>query len=196
MQNKFSPFWMFFPAFVIILVDIYVFQAVRSSFSDTKISSQRLAYGIYWLLSSFTYIALLILLFKGYVNWHGWSKNLVVGIAQAVFLGKVLVLPFLLVDDFFRLFRWVFSFFGASSADLQPKGISRLQFLSRVGLALGSFSFGAFIYGIVRGAYNYIIRKIELPITNLPDEFNALKIVQISDLHLGSFANATPIEKI
>lgn len=196
MQNKFSPFWMFFPAFVIILVDIYVFQAVRSSFSDTKISSQRLAYGIYWLLSSFTYIALLILLFKGYVNWHGWSKNLVVGIAQAVFLGKVLVLPFLLVDDFFRLFRWVFSFFGASSADLQPKGISRLQFLSRVGLALGSFSFGAFIYGIVRGAYNYKIRKIELPITNLPDEFNALKIVQISDLHLGSFANATPVEKI
>jgi uncharacterized membrane protein len=132
---------MLLPALVIIVVDIYVFQAVRSSFSDSKASTQRIAYIVYWVLSSVTYLALLILLVKGYSNWHGWSKNLIVGFAQAIFLGKVLVLPFLLMDDLFRLFRWVFSFFGASSSDIQPQGISRLQFLSRVGLAVGSLTF-------------------------------------------------------
>lgn len=112
MKNRFSPVWMLLPALVIIVVDLYVFQAVRSSFSDSKTNTQRIAYAIYWLLSSFTYIALLMLLVKGYSNWHGWSKNILVGLAQAVFLGKVLVLPFLLMDDLFRLFRWIFSFFG------------------------------------------------------------------------------------
>ena len=146
MKNKFGTLWMLLPALVIIVVDIYVFQAVRSSFSDSKASTQRIAYIVYWVLSSVTYLALLILLVKGYSNWHGWSKNLIVGFAQAIFLGKVLVLPFLLMDDLFRLFRWVLSFFGASSSDIQPQGISRLQFLSRVGLAVGSLTFGAFIY--------------------------------------------------
>lgn len=196
MRNRFSPFWMLLPALVVIIVDIYVFQAVKSSFSDSKSSTQKTAYAIYWILSSFTYLALFILLIKGYSNWHGWSKNTIVGIAQAVFLGKIFVLPFLLVDDLFRLFRWVFSFFCASSADIQPKGISRLQFLSRIGLAVGTLTFGAFIYGIFRGAYNYQVRKIKIPIENLPDEFKNLKIVQISDLHLGSFADTAPVKKI
>ena len=168
MRNKFGTLWMLLPALVIIIVDIYAFQAVRSSFSDSKTSTQRIAYSIYWILSSFTYLALLILLVKGYANWHGWSKNLIVGMAQAVFIGKILVLPFLLIDDLFRLFRWIFSLFGASSEEIQPNGISRLQFLSRVGLAVGSFTFGAFIYGILRGAYNYQVKRIKLPIKNLP----------------------------
>ena len=196
MKNKFGTLWMLLPALVIIVVDIYVFQAVRSSFSDSKASTQRIAYIVYWVLSSITYIALLILLVKGYSNWHGWSKNLIVGFAQAIFLGKVLVLPFLLMDDLFRLFRWVLSFFGASSSDIQPQGISRLQFLSRVGLAVGSLTFGAFIYGILRGAYNYQVLKIKLAVKNLPDAWKDVKIVQISDLHVGSFADTTPIRKI
>lgn len=196
MKNRFSPVWMLLPALVIIVVDLYVFQAVRSSFSDSKTNTQRIAYAIYWLLSSFTYIALLMLLVKGYSNWHGWSKNILVGLAQAVFLGKVLVLPFLLMDDLFRLFRWIFSFFGASSADIQPEGISRLQFLSRLGLAFGSLTFGAFVYGILRGAYNYQVRKVKLPVKNLPEEWQDVKIVQISDLHVGSFADSSPVQKI
>lgn len=196
MRNKFGPIWMLLPALVIIVVDIYVFQAVKSSVSDSKASTQRIAYVTYWVLSSFTYIALLILFVKGYSNWHGWSKNIIVGLAQAVFLGKVLVLPFLLIDDLFRLFRWVLSFFGASSSDIQPEGISRLQFLSRVGLAVGSLTFGAFVYGILRGAYNYQVRKVKLAIKDLPAEWEGLKIVQISDLHVGSFADASPVQKI
>lgn len=187
---------MFLPALVIIIIDIYVFQAVKSTFSDSKSSTQRFAYSAYWILSSFTYLAVIILVFKGYTNWHGWSKNIIVGFAQSVFIGKLLVLPFLLIDDLFRLFRWVFSLFGTASAEIQPNGISRLQFLSRVGLAIGSLTFGAFIYGIFRGAYNYQVKRIKLPIPNLPDEWKDLKIVQISDMHIGSFANASPVQKI
>ncbi|MEN9447545.1 MAG: hypothetical protein RJA25_835 [Bacteroidota bacterium] len=196
MKNRFGPFWFILPALIVLLVDFYVFQAVKSTVSDSKPSTQRIVYGIFWGLSSFTYIALLILLIGGYSSWYGWSKILVVGIAQAVFFGKILVLPFLLIDDLLRLFRWAFNLFGNTKDVAQPIGISRLQFLNRVGLMIGSATFGALIYGILRGAYNYKIHKVKLQLKNLPDEWEGLKIVQISDLHLGSFANAAPIEKI
>ncbi|MDB5228235.1 MAG: mismatch repair protein MutT [Bacteroidota bacterium] len=197
MHNRFNPLWMILPLLIIVFVDVYVFQAIKTSFSGSRTSTQRTAYLIYWILSSFTYLALLILVTRGYAHWHGWSKNIITGIAQTVFLGKLCIVPFLLIDDILRLFRWIISLFGSKEAEyIQPTGISRLQFLSRIGLAVGSFTFGAFFYGIVRGGYNYQRRRVKLQIKDLPAEWSGLKIVQISDLHIGSFANDTPIKKI
>lgn len=188
---------MLLPLLITIAVDIYVFQSLKTSFSVSKPATQRIAYIIYWSLSSISYIALAILLTKGFTNWHGWSKIFIMGIAQAVFVGKLLIIPFLLIDDILRLFRYAFNLFGpASTSDVQANGISRLQFFSRVGLMVGSATFGAFFYGIVRGAYNYQKRKVKLPIPNLPDEWKDIKIVQISDMHIGSFADQSAVEKI
>ena len=196
-MNRFNPIWVFILILLVIIIDIYVFQAIRTSFSGSKPNTQRAAYIIYWLLSSFIYVAVIVISLKGYSDWHGWSKNIIVGMAQAVFIGKALILPFLLIDDIIRFFRWIFSFFGnAPQLEVQPAGISRLQFLSRVGLVIGASTFGAFVYGIVRGAYNYKIIRTKLSVPNLPDEFKDLKIVQISDLHVGSFADESPIQKI
>jgi hypothetical protein len=181
-----------------ILLDWYIFQAIKTSFSGAKPSTQKIAYGVYFVLSLFPYIAFIVLLTVGYFNWHGWSKNIIVGIAQAVFISKVLILPFLLIDDIIRFFIWIGHYFVYSKevAAAENKGISRLQFLSKAALVVGSVSFGSFIYGIVRGAYNYKKVKIKLPIPNLPDEFKNMKIVQISDLHVGSFASSKPVQKI
>ncbi len=198
MNKRFGSNWIFIPIIISIIVDIYVFQAIKTSFAGSKPNTRKIISILYVLISSFTYLAFLIAVIKGYTNWHGWSKNIIVGVAQAVFIGKLLILPFLLIDDSIRLFRWIFSFIGQTSISTitQPNGISRLQFLSRVGLILGSGTVGAFFYGIVRGAYNYKINRIKLNIPNLPDEFKHLKIVQISDMHLGSFADETPVRKI
>lgn len=196
MRTKISPFWMLLPALVILIIDIYIFQAVKNSLSDAKPTSQRVGYILYWTLSSITYLAFIILIFKGYINWHGWSKNILVGFAQAIFIGKLFALPFLLLDELIRFFRWIFRFFDSNTTTIQPNGISRLQFLSKVGLVVGSFTFGAFVYGILRGAYNFQTKRIKLPIPNLPEEWKELKIVQISDIHIGSFANEKPVQKI
>lgn len=196
MHNRFKPVWIFIPLFIILSIDLYVFQAVKTSFSDSKPSTQRVVHLVYWALSSITYIAFIILVTKGYAEWHGWSKTIIIGLAQTVFIGKLFVLPFLLIDDLIRLLRVLFGLFGTTTDIQQPAGISRLQFLSRIGLAIGSFTFGSFLYGIARGAYNYKKARIKLPIPNLPEEWVNLKIIQISDLHLGSFASAAPVEKI
>jgi len=196
MNNKYSNAWFIVPIIIIIALDFYIFQAIRILFIDSKTSTQRIVNFIFWFLSSITYLAFFILIFKGYYNWHGWSKILLVGLAQTIFFGKLLMLPFLVLEDIVRLLGYGIQFLKPSITQAPQTGLSRLQFLSKLGLTVGSFMSVSLIYGIVRGAYNYQIKKIKLKIPKLPDVWKALKIVQFSDMHLGSFADEKPVQKI
>lgn len=49
---------------------------------------------------------------------------------------------------------------------------------------------------MARGAFNYQIRRVSLNLKNLPDSFVGTRIVQISDLHTGSFAFSSPLERV
>lgn len=53
--------------------------------------------------------------------------------------------------------------------------------------------FGIFSYGIFWGRYNLNVIKQDLYFDNWPKQLDGLKIVQLSDIHLGSFGNHTDL---
>ncbi len=55
------------------------------------------------------------------------------------------------------------------------------------GLLSGFLPFFAIVYAIFKAVYNFKVHHIKLNFNHLPYSFNGLKIVQISDLHIGSF---------
>ena len=59
--------------------------------------------------------------------------------------------------------------------------------ISLIGLFAGFLPFFVIIYGIFRTVYRFKIYRIQIPLKTLPAAFEGLRIVQISDLHLGSF---------
>ena len=64
-----------------------------------------------------------------------------------------------------------------------------------MGIGLSAVTFGSFAYGVTRGKYAYTVVEQPLKFKNLPIEFNGLKIIQVSDLHLGSFLeDAEPVQ--
>lgn len=191
-----STYWLLLPLLLFLIIDFYIFESVKTSFSGSSLHTKNIIYGLYWLLCLFAYLALLIFAFKGYSNWKGWSKNLVVGMAQAMFIGKLLVLPFLLIDDVIRVFTWATSLFQKEPVITQQNGISRLAFLNRIGLMVGSLTFGAFIYGFTRGGYAIRVRRVPLRFPGLAKGLQGLRIVQISDMHLGSFADEAPVKRM
>jgi len=70
-----------------------------------------------------------------------------------------------------------------------------------VGLFSGFLPFFIILNGIFKSVYNYKVYHHRIKFENLPNSFNGLKIVQISDLHLGSFNYAyqkieSAVEKI
>ncbi|MGB3343611.1 MAG: metallophosphoesterase [Aequorivita sp.] len=56
-----------------------------------------------------------------------------------------------------------------------------------VGLIAGFLPFFVILYAISKAVYKFKVYRITIPFKDLPEAFEDLKIVQISDLHLGSF---------
>lgn len=56
-----------------------------------------------------------------------------------------------------------------------------------VGLAAGFVPFFVVVYGIFKTLYRFKVHRIQLHFRHLPQSFDGLRIVHISDLHLGSF---------
>jgi hypothetical protein len=70
--------------------------------------------------------------------------------------------------------------------------LSRSGFLSWLGIGLGGSFLGVFTYGFTN-KYNYQVKRLRLSYSNLPAAFKGLKIVQISDVHSGSFGNKAAV---
>jgi len=64
--------------------------------------------------------------------------------------------------------------------------ITRKKFLSQVGIFIASAPFISLLFGVIKGRFSFSKRYSKLSFPNLPAAFDGLKIVQISDLHLGS----------
>src|SRR5439155_19024751 len=68
-------------------------------------------------------------------------------------------------------------------------------FISQIAMTFTIIPAVSFIYGMVRGAYKYRVHNVKIDAPNLPQAFNGFKIVQISDMHTGSFMSNSPVKK-
>jgi predicted MPP superfamily phosphohydrolase len=103
----------------------------------------------------------------------------------------------LIIDDLIRLVKWITLKFSGPKADqeLVDGGISRLKFMSQIALTFTVLPAIGFIYGMVKGAYNYKVHRVKVPSPKIPQAFNGFKIVQLSDIHTGSFNDTSALNK-
>ncbi|WP_307381101.1 metallophosphoesterase [Chitinophaga terrae (ex Kim and Jung 2007)] len=179
----------------LIILDIYVFQALRALVYMSSPRVRTITYSSYWAVSG---ICILMVAILPYINWAHWP-NTVKSYLLAVFIGLVLaklfVVVFLLIDDIRRAIVFLVRKFGSASAAAPAEnGINRSQFLVKLGLLTGGAFFGSLIYGF-SNKYNYHVRKVKLAFGNLPAAFKGLRVVQISDVHSGSFTNREAVMK-
>jgi uncharacterized protein len=76
-----------------------------------------------------------------------------------------------------------------------PFSPSRKKFITQLGLAIASIPFASLVYGITKGKYNFEVKSIPLGFNDLPKSFNGLKVVQISDIHAGSFDDIEEVKR-
>lgn len=65
--------------------------------------------------------------------------------------------------------------------------LTRRKFVSQMGIVMASAPFFSLLMGWAKGRFNFQVRYQKLSFPNLPEAFEGFRIVQISDLHLGSF---------
>jgi predicted MPP superfamily phosphohydrolase len=183
------------------LIDLYVFQAVKTSTQHLSPNTQNIVKYIYW---GFNILVISGLWLYNFVSPDLLGKNIRTFLLVSVFisyLSKVFIVLFLLIDDLQRLVRWVVSFFTKSTDAVpiageiaQNNGIPRSEFLMKTALVVGTVPAVALTWGIISGAHDYRIRKVKLSLKNLPKAFDGLRIAQISDIHTGSFFNKIAVK--
>lgn len=70
-------------------------------------------------------------------------------------------------------------------------GRRRIRIITFVGGCMGVVLFLAMWWGALINRFNVDLIEIELPVQSLPEEFDNYRIVQISDLHVGTFGSDT-----
>jgi len=193
MRNS-STWWII--AAIMLLLNAYVFQALKTVTSSAGEKTRMVIHTCYWILSIVTLICLVSFPYIMSLQTSRFFRNYIFAILVGLFLAQLIGAVFFLVDDFRRGGIWLISkLFPGRTIPLVTKtgGISRSVFLSWLGLGIGGGMFGTLLYGF-SNKYNYQIKRIKLSFPNLPLAFRGMKIVQISDIHSGSFQNKPAVQ--
>lgn len=183
-----SPFWWILVGFMVIL-DIYVFQAVKVIAHSSSPKARTIIFAVYWTISV---LAIVLLLILPYLPFHQQSRivrTTIFAVIAGLFFAKVIAALFFLIDDIRRMFQWIGSkMFSSPKPATEGEGMTRSVFLSWAGMIAGGGLFGSLVYGF-SNKYRYQLRRIPLAFSSLPSSFKGLKIVQLSDIHSGSFTD-------
>lgn len=189
---------MFILPTVLVLSEYYFVQATRTISADFNPSRRNIfLYSVYALIV-IDILIVAVSIFYPPPNWGAFFR-FVFAIVFLLLLCKLFCFLVLGLEDLVRFGRWIYSKFTTSS-DLQEtavagEGVSRLKFISQVAMTLTIIPAAGFIYGMIRGAYKYRVHNVKVPSENLPDAFHGFKIVQLSDIHTGSFLDNSALHR-
>ena len=180
---------------VLLLIDWYVFQAFRAVAAGSAARTRTLVQWIYWGVSILVVGSFLMILLSRPDFLPRSARNFIFAMIAGLFLAKLTIAFFILLDDVRRVFQWTALklFFSPGGSDA-GEGVSRSVFLSWLGLAAGSSLFGSLLYGF-GNKYRYEVKRVKLNFDNLPPGFKGIKVVHISDIHSGSFNDRSAVKR-
>jgi predicted MPP superfamily phosphohydrolase len=188
----------FFFFIIIVFFELYFIQAVKTVSIDYSPSRRKF---ILWFTYSLAVCSIILIAVSAIYPPPEWNSALrfIAAIFLILLLCKVLGSVFLLLDDLVRLIRWIILKFSSKHAIVSSEDtsnhISRLKFFSYLALTFSVIPAVSFIYGMIRGAYKYRVHNVKISFPNLPEAFHGFKIVQLSDMHCGSFMSTDPLTK-
>ena len=174
---------------------MYVFQGYKVIIQNFEGKSSTIFKILYWVVVALAYACL------AYTTTHMRSNPMTFWTKVTlsyffIFLMIQLVWGlFMAIDDVVRVIQWIGTFFQSNAKS--EGGITRKSFLMKSG-ALVATGFGAALsYGVIRGSHHYQVVNHTLTIDpTCPEPFKGLKLlVQISDIHSGSFWSKEAVQK-
>jgi len=163
----------------IVVMDLYAFRGIQHLLGNTA-SGSRVLTLIYWGVTLLVFIAVL---------WAGsrfqqlrdpsrfFGIMVIMGIFLMLYIPKLLFNVVQLTGD---LTAWVVRLFHGRATGVRT-------ILLWAGAVAGTMLMIAFAMGMLRGRTHVKVFEEEIAIAALPEGFEGLRLVQISDLHLGGF---------
>ena len=188
--------------FIIVLllilgIEIYTYYGLNTAFPHSR---KRIIAHVIDAMSIVLIIAGIVSLRVVFVGGNasmGFWSNVLIGIMFTLVITKIVFVSSLFLGDSFRFIKFCIQkinlWFFQNSEPIEIEG--RRKFIAQIGLGIAAIPFTGFLYGILKGKYDFKIHKQSLTFKDLPSEFDGLKIVQISDFHSGSFDNIDAVAR-
>ncbi|WP_461642441.1 metallophosphoesterase [Labilibaculum euxinus] len=179
-----------------LLVDIYTYRGIKPLIARIKYSLARQSLSIlFWAVSVLVFAGFTLFMF-GIKHVQQSETYVYVGYLVAGFslfyIPKFVFILFVLLKDILGAIAGIINWFGERKKKSVPqfnskRKMERSEFLYQMGLVLAAIPFASILYGVTKGKFNYRVMREKIGFDHLPKSFKGLKIVQISDMHLGSF---------
>lgn len=132
-----TPFGAFIFVAILLLVDLYAFQAFRAVSINSSSRTKTIINIIYWTVTVLAIATFLTLAFSR-MDFMPKPVSIFFAIIIGLFLAKLTMVFFVLIDDIRRLFQWIILkiMYSAKNVDTaETEGITRSAFLSWFSLA-------------------------------------------------------------
>ena len=140
-------------------------------------------------------LCILVALFD-FAFWRGTGRNRLLAAALiASYLPiAVMALTELLIRDntiaWVRVSMWLFWSWLLLSVPRVVYGLLRMARLPRVGVALALLTAGGLVWGATVGRTTLHVNRVEICSPKLPASFEGFRLVQLSDMHVGTLVDS------
>jgi len=179
--------------FILFIIDGYLWSSIRRTILGLKPFWKYSLMIAYWLPLILLFCCIIAGFFVAFTGWNIALRTLLPGVIFILYVFKILPFIFQLIADILRLFS-----FGIRSfiqGEIHLKDVARMRWISLTGWVAGTIFLILMILGMVWWNYDFTVKKQEIILPELPASFEGLKIVQISDIHLGSWACKKELRK-
>ncbi len=157
----------------------------------------------------------------GVTSWVVFRRHLfrvdgldavLIGISSFWYLPKFGIVVVLLLRDLVRLVARLFHWKGARKSErlvlvtdadgssdvdemVSAEGTTRRAFLEKSAWSLAAVPYFLVGNGLYRTLYDYQVYNVDITLPNLPRSMDGMRVVQISDLHAGSYLDHQPMQE-
>ena len=186
-------------AFVIftLCIDLLVYSGLRFIFTSPK--QRKIATYVHWsipvmfFIYSIIYIAYITGISPEHVMYRKFFN--IFGLYMVIYFPKALFCVFVLLFHLLRLVKIIRKKKVTNHTCNISSRKKRKSLLLSTGMIMSILLMLGLVYGIIYGRYDYSVEKHIVKHDQLPSSFDGLRIVHISDLHLGSFPSTKKLIK-
>jgi predicted MPP superfamily phosphohydrolase len=201
------------------LFDLYFLKSWTKFIKEHKWN--KLFYQIMWGIGIFVFIISFYSLIMRIIDRMPHQIERYLYLTTAIwYLPKIVITPVLIIKDLIKFIIQKFKSFSFKrqtfidedkgnqksydnsdeqdfSYSLEKKnGLSRRKLLKMAGWSIAGVPYVMVANGMINTTYDFQIHKSEIPLFNLPKALDGLRLVQLSDIHAGSFNSQKPMERV